>query len=187
VSLYFRANSSNSSSNLNNQNNSHTFFHSSLFYMVSRCPHSYDIQHIRESCERGQQVTADTFFRLPVNGKRSRILYRNLFCAICNNDSDVRYWSVEKDVCSDENPQSVNQNIQTAECGIVFSYSADMQLRTCKPVIRECAVGWTDERTAQLCQKYRGTDYKYLGVDKCYRNSFCANCNNVSDDRLVLV
>lgn len=64
------------------------------YYIVDRCPRHYsENATVQELC-RDERLD-DVFYRLPVAGRTSGILYRNAFCAICSDEKDYVFWRVE--------------------------------------------------------------------------------------------
>lgn len=66
-------------------------------YVVSRCPNSFEVDYVREGCALSES-SLEPFYRLPVNGNLSRILYGNVYCAICNGEPEVIYWTVRQEL-----------------------------------------------------------------------------------------
>ena len=63
-------------------------------YVVTRCPrHRRGVavdRSVRDRCEDDR--LAGEFYRLPVSGVASGVLYRNAYCAICANESAYLFW-----------------------------------------------------------------------------------------------
>jgi len=60
-------------------------------YIVARCPRNFrGNATVREYCE-DDRISGD-FYRLPVSGAASGVLYRNAYCAQCANESAYFFW-----------------------------------------------------------------------------------------------
>lgn len=170
------------------QNNNHRMnFHKLPIRMVSKCPRSFNDHFIRNKCLHGNHW----FGRLPVNGKYSKILYKNYYCAVCNGDTEVLFWKVEKKFTA--NLQSLSgigyidrMSMDTSPEFYVFEYLEKVIPRVCEPnLISECT-GWWEERSEHhLCVGHNRTSYIYaLLRDRTYvyRNNHCATCNGIASD-----
>jgi len=150
------------------------------------------------------------FLSLPVNGHLSVILYKNVYCAACNNEPHIRYWMAEKTVCDWSTTDYLQEQVvdgkqsnilteeaETLNCTIVFSNPTAAPPRPCRHVVRECAGNWTDDVTKRRCEEKGATRYVHLpfstegqeGEDwsttwTTYRNVHCAECNYISYDQL---
>ena len=64
-------------------------------------------------------------------------------------------------------------------------------IRRCSPddVIRSCPDGFGDDRVGNLCNSFTGLVYSTGddGSTQVYRNTYCAQCNNVSSDDLICI
>jgi len=59
-------------------------------YIVSRCPRRFADRFVRDRCEN--EGISGEFYRLPVSGVASGVLYRNAYCAMCANESAYLFW-----------------------------------------------------------------------------------------------
>lgn len=163
---------------------------------VNRCPKDRPLDSvIKDRCESASSSSFDIDLRLPVNGKASRILYRNLYCAICNGEEDVVYWSVQKFISYAEYI-ALGRNIsnETRELEVDFSdhirfiYPEGYMPRACRRVIRSCHDAWNgSSTTVENCQ-LRGKSNAFVTSKVCedcdysaYRNRDCALCNWVAE------
>ena len=155
------------------------------FYLVDRCPWNYNNRHIRQECES----RLDLFHRLPVDGKLSKVLYQNVYCAMCNGETDVLFWKVQIE-CFDRNHET---NLSTAyvnntKCNTKFAQLEDSRIRPCKPVVSECPESWNDGVVADECSAELNTEYVYWNYgmfeNTAYRNRQCAKCNGVNEAML---
>ena len=72
------------------------YYHKQWVLMVSRCPRSYSNKTLRDQCEHKQFDDNDNFVdvgSIPVQLENG-LVYRNLFCAICNGIKTIEAWDV---------------------------------------------------------------------------------------------
>lgn len=167
------------------------------FAMINRCPRDYNEPFIAAKCELGNDPSSDLFYRVPVNGKSSKLLYLNYYCALCNGAGEVVFWSGHLDVCTifdgkdeDERLRRI-ASVQTMElvrnnshCELTFDFPEGYPPRPCKNVTRRCSDGWTGAaETVRKCQdRTNSTSYVYYRQSgPIYRNRHCAVCNYVND------
>jgi len=59
-------------------------------YIVTKCPRGYSDRVVRDRCE-DERISGE-FYRLPVSGLTSGVLYRNAYCAMCANETAYLFW-----------------------------------------------------------------------------------------------
>jgi len=59
-------------------------------YVVTKCPRGFANPFVRDRCE-DERISGD-FYRLPVSGVTSGVLYRNAYCAMCANETAYLFW-----------------------------------------------------------------------------------------------
>jgi len=59
-------------------------------YIVTKCPRGFSNRFIRDRCE-DERISGE-FYRLPVSGVTSGVLYRNAYCAMCANETAFLFW-----------------------------------------------------------------------------------------------
>jgi len=59
-------------------------------YVVTKCPRGFANSFIRDRCE-DERISGE-FYRLPVSGLTSGVLYRNAYCAMCANETAYLFW-----------------------------------------------------------------------------------------------
>ena len=167
--------------------NHHINFEKLSIKLVKRCPRSYHDNFIRSQCYKNN----DGFRRIPVNGKYSKILYQNYYCAVCNGDTEVIFWSVERKFTA--NLQSLSGigyvdklSSDTSEDFLKLEHVHGMPPRYCeKDLISKCADWWESASDYQRCLAPNSTSYIYAVLrDKLqvYRNVHCAACNGIASD-----
>ena len=62
-------------------------------YVVTSCPRQFKDVWVREQCGR-ETTSDDLFYRVPVSGVQSTLVYRNYYCALCNGETNVTFWQV---------------------------------------------------------------------------------------------
>ncbi|GAB6025740.1 hypothetical protein CHUAL_011723 [Chamberlinius hualienensis] len=180
--------------------------------VAASCPQNFDNESIIRRCHR-QNVSSSQYhysMDVPFLSRTTNITYSNMYCAICNNDTEFRKWDVkiycpaEVANCTElkedwvyvtrENRWTIffngtNFNI-TYELFIDTagkSYYKAFNARMCRPdVIRDCPSSWTNNVDRALCSAYsllvRSNDNR-----KIYKNQHCAVCNGqrLSADNIV--
>lgn len=159
-------------------------------------------------------LSYDILLKLPVTSTSNGITYGNVFCAICNEETKYDFWNVGltyefiaptvnvhnstslnishysvdrsidvKDILdklsfneTGEMIWSSNVNESIYQCNLQAKLPSRItSLRYCVPdVIRSCANG-------TICEGY--SSYVYA-ADKVYKNSECAECNDIKSDEL---
>lgn len=59
-------------------------------YVITKCPRGFSNAFVRDRCE-DERISGE-FYRLPVSGVTSGVLYRNAYCAICANETAYLFW-----------------------------------------------------------------------------------------------
>jgi hypothetical protein len=130
----------------------------------------------------------------------TNVMYRNVFCAICNNDSsNLMQWNTsvqcegvhdlvnnQRNSISTGNYDSFKKNWNviikgvSIDCSIVVEEFGNpdlidkYKLRKCKKTISNCPKSWNDSIVAEKCESYAS----YVYETKAYKNYHCALCNN---------
>ena len=140
-------------------------------YIVDSCPKGYKDRFVVEKCQN--ELTPGLFYRLPVTGRTSGVLYRNVYCAACAGDEDVAFWEMAYK-CSEADWLSSGtlRKIETAEefrrlthhlrCPVEMIPPAGRRPRKCKSNIDRCPRRWRDDRVSSKCKGY--TAYVYHGL-----------------------
>ena len=178
-------------------------------YMVAKCPKDFDDETVRMNCENdlAEVQDQDPLLNIPVTNKKSRLTYRNYFCAICNddfNEEHLRAWQPRIE-CPDyllKTPiEEIKDNIiwneeksgwgfemdgtngkKWYQCVIDPYIPLDLEffVRPCHPWISNCTID--DPVLADFCSAYAG----YVAVNtQIYRNIHCALCNNETSDAYI--
>ena len=175
------------------------------YFMISQCPEEETSAKLREQCEK-ETFESDPLANMPVTDPKTRITYRNIYCATCNSDlKDKTFWNPKlscPNLKQNLTQSYVRSNLiylqkekqwgikvkqesqeKIHECNInaVPPDTIQSALRDCKPeLISECPNEWEDERVREACTDYQAVVYHSTGA--AFRNPHCAYCNgeNVS-------
>lgn len=89
------------------------------YYIVDRCPREYSANAtVRELC-RNERLEG-LFYRLPVAGRSSGLLYRNAYCALCSGEKDYVFWRVEHKCISSPGNQVTPPNLAQPEAALRY-------------------------------------------------------------------
>lgn len=132
---------------------------------------------------------------IPVLSTDTNITYKNVYCAICNNDFNLKKWNVvigcDKFVPDSEltNGRYINDetfypffqlwkfnyNGKVVKCGVNikefkngYAYAKTYNARACKPAIGTCHPDWPDSKDRERCRMY--ASYMYLEWDSSEDN-----------------
>lgn len=179
-------------------------------FLVSRCPKSYQDEDIAIKCnnsmiwsllpyDRYPKILTVEYVlkKLPVSSKYSGILYRNAFCAICNEELNFEFWTIRL-----ESTTPIETNYSTYSStdllGVIngsrVTYGpprGDLASRSCsRNLITDCPRNWNRNVTEEAesvrseCRSYQS----YVQVQQIlYRNLHCARCNMVSDSDVTCI
>ncbi|OWF37917.1 uncharacterized protein LOC110466851 [Mizuhopecten yessoensis] len=156
------------------------------YFMINRCPTSYDDASIGRLCVRGHSLYPyNISMVLPVTDAANDLTYRNVFCAVCNSrlERDLVAWSGKLN-CSSQStldPKTMTELLEIVanddQCNVLFEPPIHMTLAKCNThgLISECNVTgqWSvfDEDLDRACTSYRSV-YR-----DAYQNIFCFLCN----------
>ena len=150
--------------------------------VVNACPEAWLDGEVRSLCSNDSH---HVFKRWPVVDSRN-ILYKNPFCAACNDVTDFLYYKSHVE-CSEElelDIQSLDEYIRTGFCSILFSPpTQEAAVHFCKPATSTCSPDWghsnENETIRRECEQGGLVRYVY-DVDVPYKNRACATCNFIS-------
>ena len=154
-----------------------------FIFVVNSCPLDSD-ETLKDLC---QNIDRNNIVRTtPVVGKLTYLLYRNVHCAVCNNDT---YTFLNPDlVCSWQSQYHGNYSIEELlkldECEINYRFKGDDMLkyeviRRCYPAITECTNSTVNDTLAKGCEKGRN---EYVFTEhNIYTNKDCFFCGTESE------
>ena len=160
-------------------------------YVVNTCPKRYGDPEVIRQCEYAPDHHADFFYKLPVSGVESGILYKNYFCALCTGEENLSFWNV--DIDCDHPPDGNVTADPTGYMNKIIQESSDDwyrchkklnppngRVRRCKSAISRCLKN-SNRKIKKKCKKE--TSYMYAGKE-VFKNKWCAQCNDVNDTYL---
>ncbi|XP_048244115.1 uncharacterized protein LOC125371690 [Haliotis rufescens] len=166
---------------------------SDWYYMIRSCADTPTPGLVQECLD---QHSKDWEHQVPVEDARTGDLYRNKFCALCNNVTLFNNWDTQikcslypsgfKEAKSAE--ETYNIALEASICYIKFLPTSHTVLRPCnyreESVISSCNVTgqWEvyDKRVIEACERFTHV------VNGKYRNVFCYLCNTNDDWRYIL-
>lgn len=164
--------------------------------IVTSCPAPWSDPFIRTRCESVQnnlpftpgKMAADILFYVPVLGKTSRILFMNIYCAICNGEKTSTFLNVD---IRNRRPMSIAQLMamkDPSKFDRVFPRS-QVELshhsyvpRPCRTAVETCDTTFLDVTRSLQC-RIEATSYVYDKTGNVYRNRHCAFCNGLQEDQ----
>ena len=155
-------------------------------YIVHKCPSNYHDHLIASKCD--SRNDPDYLLSWPVIGRTTNILFANVYCAICNGDTNTEF--LQSDVqCQIIPPKEIRkdfkkvfsaENLDHHLCDIKFVLPTDAELRHCKDAVSECSPGGVhDDTLVNMCHNH--TSYVYSMPNTVYKNRYCALCNDVHE------
>lgn len=165
-------------------------FDSSNHYTVDRCPRGWPQGHVKTSCSSGGSNSGNTIARVPVVGRQSSILYRNVYCAVCNGEHDVVF---SKGRVESHSAALGDLRLNSME----FLSPQGCNLRTCINAIRTCNSSYSNREVKRRCTEPsqsnsfvnsgRGQYFSFIDLvlwdTTFYRNADCARCNFVNEPK----
>ncbi|PSN54745.1 hypothetical protein C0J52_04859 [Blattella germanica] len=91
-----------------------TAYSTNGIYLISSCPHNWNINHTRKKCEHPGYTYIDPLLEAPITSQRTNLTYRNSYCAFCNNDfqpKDDEIWPINFHCVWRPGLESVNSTI----------------------------------------------------------------------------
>ncbi|XP_015903268.2 uncharacterized protein [Parasteatoda tepidariorum] len=167
-------------------------------YVYQECPEKWDDPLVADLCKmeamerKSKNLYYDHRQDIPVYSKSSRIFYRNVYCAICNDDLNLEKWSTylycngspnAPDAGFEDSPdfstafydprtnsyRGVQIEGVSRNCFIVIkNFRLDRLLeeygaRLCKKVVGECPSN-ADSKTAKMCRQYSSYVYELNNI-----------------------
>lgn len=172
-----------------------------LVYIITACPETYDIQFVLDGCRRGsasgRHSPNETFYAVPVSGRSSGLVYRNVYCAMCHGEVNVSFWNVVTRHCDepsilDHATSAGAENIDdlmrqrsfVGDCSFLYLPSSDVPPpRRCVENIDSCPDD-ADPELAVRCTQPSNVAYVYMDA-LAYRNRDCAACHGIEDYSLA--
>lgn len=169
------------------------------YFVVSTCKSGWRNYSIRLKCERSPSIE-DPLTSIPATSNKSKITYRNHYCASCNEDSeDLIFWKIG--VICPELDGNFSRNIADnlvynhryrqwgvrlpnntfISCQMKLAMPENKQnLRFCYSNMKtSCSSNWNDNFIREKCESYTAVLMGSLIIEK-YRNVHCAICNGIN-------
>ena len=166
-------------------------------YIITDCPATYGVQFVLDGCRRGSTSSHppsnETFYVVPVSGRTSGLVYRNIYCALCHGEDDTGFWNVSAGYCAAQVTSTTvddHENLMLQESTFVggcslFSFTPTPDV----PEPRRCVnsrATFPSNADAELtagCTRPSNVAYVYVETElnHAYRNRDCAACNGVDD------
>ncbi|XP_067126375.1 uncharacterized protein [Centruroides vittatus] len=167
------------------------------YFAVSNCKKNWRDLETKRKCENPN--AEDPYTLIPVASKRSKITYRNRYCASCNEDKrDIEFWKIGV-TCrqlsanlSYDFPNDLVYNSRLKTWGVLLpnqtflrcklvpvSPENTQNLRSCySDTISTCFANWKDDSIKEKCESYTAIILARHRVK--YRNVHCAVCNGIN-------
>ena len=179
--------------------------------MVDKCLDSYSDTGIRKQCEGHDE---EGLLRVPVTDPDTRIMYRNVYCAICHGIQHATFWlqqsmcesspreivslflrgqlgnydtngSNEQALRNTEMGKNVSQFFEENQCSTHSKFThPDFSYRPCTPHTAACHGLWREPEYIKACASY--TSFTQVG-SVTYKNVHCAICNFIDVKRLLKI
>ncbi|WAR07821.1 MTH2-like protein [Mya arenaria] len=152
--------------------------------MVSKCSSNWTETQTKRLCESDFQLEEDLMKKTPVSdGSYLQITYKNMYCAYCNFEYDISFWSPQYECY--ENITNVRLLPFSPDCELFFTapmFNPSPRICGLVPPISKCANN-SEVEFIGLCEHGRYyTVFDEYG--KTYRNEHCAQCNGVNMSEL---
>ncbi|XP_029642078.1 probable G-protein coupled receptor Mth-like 3 [Octopus sinensis] len=152
--------------------------------MVTSCSKEYS--HESEISENCYMDTGHPAWGIPVTSIESKIVYKNMFCALCNGENNYTFWNIRIECPNEIDLSNLNKTFYGDMEGCrrkMDNLDSSYEHKCSDSIISSCPQG-TNEETVENCRNgYYGVVYDLNGT--MYKNIFCFNCNiNKSEEIL---
>ncbi|XP_052807576.1 uncharacterized protein LOC128236635 [Mya arenaria] len=152
--------------------------------LVSKCSPNWSEARTKSLCESDFQLEEDLMKKTPVSGgSYLQIMYKNMYCAYCNFEYDILFWSPQYECY--ENITNVRRIPDSPDCRLSFTapmYNSTTRKCGLFPPISTCENNSEKELIGLCEQGYYNIVYDMYGT--MYRNEHCAQCNKVDMNKL---
>ncbi|XP_014775025.1 uncharacterized protein LOC106872518 [Octopus bimaculoides] len=148
------------------------------YFLFDRCPSDHSIKKHVTYCETPDEN--DRLYNIPALGKRTKRLYRNLFCALCNGEEYI-LWTVhykcnhKMDIDLSLFPHILRNNHCNVSIEAPLNFS-DYQY-PCTDYVSSCPLKVTNASLVSSCAFGPMAIVRSNGTN--FRNIHCAICNGV--------
>uniref|UniRef100_A0A1E1XEH3 Putative class b secretin-like g-protein coupled receptor gprmth5 n=1 Tax=Amblyomma aureolatum TaxID=187763 RepID=A0A1E1XEH3_9ACAR len=162
---------------------------SSSVYMCTRCARNWKDDEVRRECEEELAGATDPFLTIPVTSRSTNVTYKNVRCAVCNRDFNVKMWTAFLRSLTDKAMQACPHFGHPSQCPVFLGCPDFMHgkrpqqyFRVCRSdLVSDCPADFHDRnsRLRDGCHAYFAPVQDLLtGVN--YKNFYCALCYGVS-------
>ena len=157
-----------------------------VFY-VNRCSPEWSDEEIKTLCET-RQYGDDVLLGLPVSENGTDILFKNMYCAFCNQRYDFQFWKPEM-TCEVSKNDTTNYTISSITgCKMVFlppSRDIVLKYRKCplQGIIQSCPPDVINEEVIYRCEQ-GNTSYVFAAL-QTFKNIACAECHGIPTNRIL--
>ncbi|XP_014769632.1 uncharacterized protein LOC106868747 [Octopus bimaculoides] len=155
--------------------------------MVTSCSRDFiDNTDIKQNCliNPGHPI-----WFVPVNGNDSKIVYKNMFCALCNGEKNYTFWNI---IYRCENYVDVNNSliitekyIKEANCQLRKSNPSQHREHLCeKNLVTSCLNQFAANSTLAKCERGPYAVIK-SNLLISYKNIHCFSCSRVQNEKIV--
>ena len=155
------------------------------YMMVDKCNSDVVVSELSVRCENSVDEE-DISLKLPVTSNITQVVYKNMYCAFCNDEFDLLHWYLQVS-CVNNVTTFLPENI--TNCDILFWPPKELQnARKCpnRIVVDSCpdnfGVNSTEKEIEGNCTHNR-VEYVY-GKTTMYKNKYCALCSGVDEDEI---
>ncbi|XP_014781525.1 G-protein coupled receptor Mth2 [Octopus bimaculoides] len=156
------------------------YFHYSV-YQFDRCPLNHDVMEYVNSCENPD--SNDQLQNTLAFGKTSKILYRNLYCALCHGEKfilcNILY---QCDLRSNVSFENISNYVEDGSCfATVKPPSEDLKkyIYSCTEYVANCDQDNNNTKQRIKCES-KPMALVYSG-NSVFRNIHCATCNGLDE------
>lgn len=144
------------------------------YIALEKCISTYPIKEYVSKCENS--VHDDYILKVPAFGKVDKRLYKNLFCALCNNQEYILGKSIYECNMTNVMHQQLSRYLLNGTCNFYSFDVPDMtfiyNLHECLYDISNCSIKEQHDNRSELCEK----NSKPPTYPNKYQN--CALCNS---------
>ncbi|KAK8774111.1 hypothetical protein V5799_011357 [Amblyomma americanum] len=137
--------------------------------MVTGCPRTWSDHDSRKRCEE-QQHFRGVFYRIPVMST-DNVIYRNAFCALCNNDAiNGTFWNSTQYEWGQDAMLNIPEEIFNRPAYYLRSCAEDTSIKKCPQ--------HSPKDVSRKCNMYYAPVEDNSGLK--FKNIYCAVCNGAN-------
>lgn len=147
-----------------------------------------------------RKLTEDAFHYIPVSGRVLKLMYVNIYCALCHGQSDMMFWNVDfrtMSLTSYEELLSAHMELKKTGAKADFSlvypryrwhlYHPEAKPRLCKQDVSTCDTAYPISEHKTKCHE-EPTSFVYSKHNATiYKNIHCAKCNYMTENDLTCI